>query len=142
MTLCEKGRPKFPDVEAQPGLYELSLDNGWIYYGQAKDLRSRLANYCSGKTGLVQEQRLHEALREAGGAGVKVFVNGDLTENATRCMLESQAIDSARSRGLKVLNATRAGDPYCIELDIRFHQEQITKLRSKLEQLRRVQEQL
>jgi hypothetical protein len=132
MTLCAKGWPSFPSVEAVPGLYKLELDSGWIYFGEAKNLQYRLSDYRTGNTGLIQETRVHTALKQAGGAEVSVFIADFLQEKTSRCMLEAQAVQCARERGAKVLNGAQSNHPYCIELDIKFHQLQIEKLRRKL----------
>jgi len=135
MTLCEKGRPKFPEVEAEPGLYRLKLDSGWLYFGEAKDLRARLACYVPGNTGLAQETRLHVALRDACGADVAIFTGPGMETKPGRCAIESLAVNQAVSAGLKVLNGAQAHDPYCIQLDIKFHEKQIDILRSRLQKL-------
>jgi hypothetical protein len=133
MTLCEKGRPKFPDIEAEPGLYRLTLDSGWLYFGEAKDLRARLDCYVPGNTGLAQETRLHVALRDACGANVAVLTGSGLETKTGRCAIESVAVNQAKSAGLKVLNGAQSHDPYCIQLDIKFHEKQIEILRSRLQ---------
>ena len=133
MTLCEKGRPKFPIVEAEPGLYRLTLDSGWLYFGEAKDLRARLACYVPGNTGLAQETRLHVALKDARGANVAVLTGTGLDMKPSRCAIESLAVNQAISAGLKVLNGAQSHDPYCIQLDIKFHEKQIEVLRGRLQ---------
>jgi hypothetical protein len=134
-TLCSKGWPKFPLIEQVPGLYRLVLDSGWVYIGEAKNLQYRLADYRTGNTGLIQETRVHVALREAGGAAVAIFTAPHLVEKTSRCMLEADAVLAARQAGHKVLNGAQATEPYGIHLDIKFHELQIAKLRAKLAQI-------
>ena len=135
MALCSKGWPKFPFIEQVPGLYRLVLDSGWVYIGEAKNLQYRLDNYRTGNTGLIQETRVHTALREAGGATVSIFTAPHLVEKTSRCMIETDAVRAARNAGQKVLNGAQANEPYVIHLDIKFHELEIAKLRAKLAKL-------
>jgi hypothetical protein len=134
MTLCEKGRPEFPAIQPIPGLYRLTLDNGWCYIGEARDLQHRLSEYRHPTTGVIMEHRIHEALKDAGGAFVETFTSGNLAEKTTRCSLEVDAIQAARGEGTKVLNGGRGFiHAYSLLLDIKYHEVQIEKLRKKLE---------
>ncbi len=135
MSLCSKGWPKFPTIEPVPGLYRLVIDSGWVYIGEAKNIQFRLDDYRTGNTGLIQETRIHAALREAGGALVSIFTAPHLVEKTSRCMLEADAVRAARHAGHKVLNGAQATEPYGILLDIKFHELEITKLRAKLSRL-------
>jgi hypothetical protein len=132
MTLCSKGWPEFPLIEPVPGLYRLVLDSGWVYIGEAKNLQYRLADYRTGNTGLIQETRVHAALREAGGAAVSIYTAPHLVEKTSRCMIEADAVRTAREAGLRVLNGAQVTEPYCIQHDIKFHELQLSKLRAKL----------
>jgi hypothetical protein len=134
MTLCEKGRPRFPVVASVPGLYRLTLDNGWCYIGEARDLQHRLSEYRHPTTGVLMEHRIHEALKDAGGALVEIFTSGNLIEKTTRCSMEVDAIQAARGEGKRVLNGGWGFvQTYCLLLDIKYHESQIEKLRKKLE---------
>jgi hypothetical protein len=135
MTLCEKGRPKFPEVGTVPGLYRLTLDDGWHYIGETADLAHRLGEYRNPTTGVISEHRINQALKNAGGAMVEIFTGEHLSAKDTRCLIETSEILRARIEGKKVLNGGHGGQAYCLLLDIAYHEKQIEKLRKKLDAL-------
>jgi hypothetical protein len=133
VTLCEEGRPKFPEVNSDPGIYRLILDNGWYYIGESQNLAKRLSEYRRRPAaGIVQEHRLHHALKEAGGAIVETMTGSSLNDKTTRTMIEADLIRAARLEGKRLLNGGGEDQEYCIRLDIKFHETEIAKLRNKL----------
>jgi predicted GIY-YIG superfamily endonuclease len=136
VTLCEEGRPKFPKVPTVAGIYRLILNNGWCYIGESQDLSKRLSEYRRlPKAGIVQEHRLHHALKESGGAAVEVMTGEYLNEKTTRTVVEADLIRAARLEGKKLLNGGGEDQRYCLLLDIKFHQSEIEKLNHKLNAL-------
>ncbi len=114
---------KHPKV---PGIYRLSLNNGYAYIGKASDLPSRFSNYRRPTQGTEQEYVVHYALLEAGGAAVEVVTDGDLSCGSVRGMLEKAAIQAAtgpllnKRKGLPI-------DPYYLRLKIRYHSEMLAE---------------
>jgi len=136
MTLCEAGRPKFPEVKAVPGLYRLILKDGRYYIGESQNLLKRLSEYRRlPKAGIVQEHRLHHALKIAGSAMVEIMTGDSLNEKTTRTKIEAEQIRVARSEGKKLLNGGGEDQDDCLRLDIMFHESEIEKLRHKLNAL-------
>jgi hypothetical protein len=132
VTLCEEGRPKFPKVDAVPGLYMLVLNNGWCYIGQSKDIEHRVGEYRQNPTAKnIQEHRIHHAIRNAGGGNLYIFTGEHLKDPATRNMIETNEVSTARKEGKKLLNMEgNAGKQnlYCLQLDIKYHEHEIEKL--------------
>src|SRR5271157_1784481 len=136
VTLCEEGRPNFPKVPAAAGIYKLILDNGWCYIGESQNLAKRLSEYRRlPKAGIVQEHRLHHALKESGGGTVEVMTGEYLNEKTARTMVEADQIRAARLEGKKMLNGGGEDQAYCLRLDIKFHETEIVKLHHKLNAL-------
>jgi hypothetical protein len=135
MTLNQEGHPKFPEVESVPGLYRLTLDDGWFYIGETKDLNHRFWEYSHPTTGVIVEHRINQALKNAGGAIVEILIGDQFFDKPTRCMIETDEIRRARSEGKKVLNGGGTDKAYCLTLDINYHEDQIAKLRHKLNAL-------
>jgi hypothetical protein len=132
ISFCEKEWPKFPEVEAIPGLYRLILDDGWFYIGQARNLRHRLYEYRRPTPGVVVEHSVHRALKNAGGAIVELFTSADLADGKMRCDLEKREIENARLQGLNLLNGGPGVEAYRLRLDITYHEIELERLRSQL----------
>lgn len=133
MTLCDEGRPKFPEIKAVPGLYRLILKDGRCYIGESQNLSNRLSEYRRlPKAGVVQEHRLHHLLREAGTAKVEIMTGEYLHQKTTRTMIEVEQIRAARLEGKKLLNGGGEDQEDCLRLDIKFHESEIERLRHKL----------
>lgn len=126
------GKLEFPTVIAVPGVYRLILNDGWYYIGEAGNVSHRLWEYGHPTTGVIAEHRIHQALKNAGGAIVEMLTDGNMKDKSTRCAIETDAIRSARLEGAKVLNGGRTDSEYAISLDIAYHEREIEKLRRKL----------
>jgi hypothetical protein len=136
MTLCEEDRPKFPEVKAVPGLYRLLLKDGRYYIGESQNLSKRLSEYRRlPKAGIVQEHRLHHALKKAGSAMVEIMTGESLNEKTTRTKVEAEQIRAARLEGKKLLNGGGEDQKDLLLLDIKFHESEIERIRQKLNAL-------
>lgn len=116
--------PKDPNKPKVPGIYRLTLNNGYTYIGKAGDLPLRFGNYRKPTQGTEQEHIVHYALLEARGATVDVFTDGDLSCGSARSMLEKAAIQAAPGR---LLNKRKGYpiDPYYLTLKIKYHTEML-----------------
>jgi hypothetical protein len=132
IELCKKGWPKFPAVGKVPGLYRLTLDDGWQYIGQAQNLHHRLYEYRRPTQGVVQEHSIHRAIIRACGATVEVFISDDLKDSGFRCALEQHEIETAKHAGKKLLNGGSTVEEYRVRLDIEYHEQELKVLRAKL----------
>ena len=126
IVTVNQGLPRFPKEskttkgQKVPGIYRLTLNNGYTYIGKAGDLPQRFGNYRKPTQGTEQEYIVHYALTEAGGATVDVITDGDLTCGSVLSMLEKAAIQAATGR---LLNKRKGQpiDPYYLRLKIRYH---------------------
>lgn len=136
----DQGGPLFPkeprDLEKPkvPGIYRLTLNNGYIYIGKAGHLPQRFGNYRAPTQGTEQEYIVHYALLETRGATVDVVTDGDLSCGSVRSMLEKAAIQGASRRLLNKKKGLRI-DPYYLRLKIRYHEAMLVDARAKLEEL-------
>ncbi len=130
----ESKDPKRPKL---PGIYRLTLKNGYTYIGKAGDLSQRFGNYRKPTQGTEQEYIVHYALMEAGEATVDVVTDDALSCGSARSMLEKAAIQAATGSLLNKRKGYQI-DPYLLKLKIRYHKEMLaeaTKALAELENL-------
>ncbi len=133
----QQGAPLFPkepkcqEKPKVPGIYRLTLNNGYIYIGKAGDLPQRFSNYHKPTQGTEQEYIVHYALLEACGATVDVVTDGDLSCGSVRSMLEKAAIQAAVGRLLNKRKG-RPIDPYYLKLKMRYHKEMLASVTEEL----------
>jgi hypothetical protein len=132
-----QGAPVFPKEPKNrkkpgvPGIYRLTLDNGYTYIGKAGDLPQRFSNYRKPTQGTEQEYIVHYALLEACGATVDVFTDGDLSCGSVLSMLERAAIQAAMGPLLNK-KRDRPVDPYYLKLKMRYHKEMLASVTKEL----------
>jgi hypothetical protein len=122
LALDEAGKPVFPPIPTDPGVYRLTIDSdeASVYFGEATDLRGRLRRYRNpGRrqpTSLRINNLLCRALVAGGHCDVSVAeistfqtdrseARLDLRLKAARVLVESAGIVLARNEGKRsVLN--------------------------------------
>lgn len=115
VTLDERGRPHFPDVPDEPGVYRLWLMDGaqraGLYIGEGQSLRRRLRNYRSPGAGQQTSLRINGIIvahLERGGieldAATRAEVHSagawkaaDLTRKSDRVLVEHAELVRARN---------------------------------------------
>lgn len=132
VTICEKGKPRFPKVPKHPGLYRIRLADGRIYIGQAKDLRRRLGEYRHPTKGNEGEHVIHHEIKAAEGGSVDIFVGETVADLQPRMALERAEIAAAIARGELLLNDDAPASAGRLRSKIRYHERQIELLRASL----------
>ena len=135
ITICSKGRPRFPRVTAAPGLYRIKLADGRVYIGEAKDIRRRLSEYRNPTSGTEGEHLLHQEIVRAAGGKVAIYRTPDGTDRRTRRGLEKQEIKAAIQRNEPILNSGGKAYSSLLEAKLRYYEEQIQKVRAQLAKL-------
>lgn len=117
VTLDEEGRPHFPDVPDEPGVYRLWLLDGaqrtGLYIGEGQSLRSRLRNYRTPGAGQQTSLRINgtivahlerggielDAATEAEVQSAGAWAAADLTRKSDRVLVEHAELVRARNEG-------------------------------------------
>lgn len=115
VTLDEQGRPHFPDVPDEPGVYRLWLLDGaqraGLYIGEGQSLRRRLRNYRSPGAGQQTSLRINgiivahlerggivlDAATRAEVLSTGVWAAADLTRKSDRVLVEHAELVRARN---------------------------------------------
>ncbi|CAH0126625.1 GIY-YIG nuclease family protein [Roseomonas sp. CECT 9278] len=132
VTICEKGKPRFPKVPKSPGLYRIRLADGRLYIGQAKDLRRRLGDYRHPTKGNEGEHVIQHEIKAAKGGSVDIFVGESVADPKPRIALERAEIAAAIARGEPLLNDDAPASADRLRSKIRHHERQIEMLRASL----------
>ncbi len=132
VTICEKGKPRFPKVPKEPGLYRIRLADSRIYIGQAKDLHRRLGEYRHPTKGNEGEHVIHHEIKAAKGGSVDIFVGQSAADPKPRMALERAEIAAAIAQGEVLLNDDAPASAARLQSKIRYHERQIELLRSSL----------
>jgi hypothetical protein len=133
VSLCNAGKPKFPSVMAGPGLYRISLLDGRAYIGQAEDVKHRVSEYRTPTAGVELEHWICYLIKEFGGGTLEVFIDKTFEDKALRLRAEQFEISLARERGIDLLNGPKPLDAERIRFRIQFHENEVRKLKRKLE---------
>lgn len=120
VTIDTSGKPAFPPMPAQPGVYRFKLqdsasDTVSIYIGESDNLGRRMGNYRNPGPTQPTNQRLHARMLDVldGGGRVQVSVatevllDGralDLTYRPVRLLAENAALVTTDRRALSVEN--------------------------------------
>ena len=99
VTICEKGKPRFPKVPKEPGLYRIRLADSRIYIGQAKDLHRRLGEDRHPTKGNEGEHVIHHEIKAAKGGSVDFFTTQSAADAKSRMALERAEIAAAIAQG-------------------------------------------
>ena len=132
ITLCAKNWPKFPPMPEVAGLYQIKLNDGRVYIGEAQSLKRRLYEYRRPTPGIEQEHRVHAAILAARGGKIDIYTQDDLSTRVKRVELEKAEIERAIAQGLSLVNDMGADDAEAIKAKIRFHEQEAAKWKAKL----------
>lgn len=136
ISLCPQRWPRFPVVDACPGLYRLRLQDNAVYIGQTSNLRRRLYEYRRPTQGTEMEHVLHQLIVAAAGGSLDIWTAPELTALATRRKAESEAIAAARREGTELLNPGSAQGSRIIAARIAYHVGRIRTLSAELAVIR------
>ncbi len=138
-----KQKPVFPEDPANPnkaevpGIYLLVFDNGYVYVGQTGRLRGRFGDYHTPTQGTEHEHVMHYILLDARDAKVevkvKVFTEGDLSEESTRLGLEAYEKDAAKKAKHLLLNEGGRGHGHYLRFKIEYHKDMLEKATAELQ---------
>ena len=135
ITLDQDRWPRFGPVPSVPGLYRITLDDGFVYIGQTTNLDRRVREYRRPTDGTIGEEVIHLAVQRAGGGRLEICADALLTNAARRRHCERTAIAEAAKLGLRLLNRTGGPNPDRIALEIAYHERRLACLRTALVQL-------
>jgi hypothetical protein len=131
VTLCEKQRPLFPAIPAEPGIYKLKIGDR-VYIGTSKNLRRRLNEYRN-TTDDLDENFRRRLIQDARTAELWYYINPEMADDRARHTWERRAISEAAASGHKLLNKGSTRDVNYLQFRVDFLQLQLEQAQRALD---------
>lgn len=139
IVAVHNGLPVFPQEQSErlggplPGVYRLTLNDGYIYIGQTNDLRRRFREYRRPTQGTEQEYVIRYLLVNAGGARVEVLVGSATNAAQARRAAEKSEIERSKQEGQLLLNRGGRGYPHYLRFRVKYYEEMLAVANDQLE---------
>ena len=118
-----------------PGVYRLTFANGYIYIGEAKDLRARFRNYRAPTSGTEQEHVIRYILLDAGSATIDVITGEGFVDRKQRRKRETDEKNTALRAKVPLLNKGGLACPHYLRFKIKYHEDMLAEARAEFDAL-------